>query len=217
MIMRLLIADDHELLRDTLGSFLSHQDDITAVTVGDITQAQQAIASSEPFDLVLLDYGMPGMDALNGLQSILALDNAPPVVLISGMAPHEVVERALRMGIRGFLHKSMPASSLVNALRFMALGERYVPVDFVTGQMSPRTPEPPAPQPAVTNEMAQTLTPRESDVLQALCQGMTNKEIARELRLSEPTIKLHVKTLYRRLGVSNRTQAAMVAQSQGWC
>lgn len=217
MMMRLLIADDHELLRDTLGSFLARQDDIAAVTVGDISEALQAIATSEPFDLVLLDYGMPGMDALNGLQAILSLESAPPVVLISGMAPRDVVERALGMGIRGFLHKSMPAASLVNALRFMALGERYVPVDFMTGLTPARAPEPASPQPAVANELAQTLTPRESDVLQALCQGLTNKEIARQLRLSEPTIKLHVKTLYRRLGVSNRTQAAMVAQSQGLC
>ncbi|MCC5956224.1 MAG: response regulator transcription factor [Natronohydrobacter sp.] len=216
--MRLLIADDHELLRDTLGSFLSQQEDIETVTVGDIAQAQRAIATSDPFDLVLLDYGMPGMKALNGLQAILSLENAPAVVLISGMAPHEVVERALRLGIRGFLHKSMPAASLLNALRFMALGERYVPVDFVIGKAASHDPAaPPAPSSGGTTDFAQTLTPRETEVLQSICQGRTNKEIARELGLSEPTIKLHVKTLYRRLGVSNRTQAAMVAQSKGFC
>ncbi|MCC5966101.1 MAG: response regulator transcription factor [Natronohydrobacter sp.] len=214
--MRLLIADDHELLRDTLGSFLAQQKDIEAVTVGNITEAQQMIATNDPFDLVLLDYGMPGMEALDGLQTILALQDAPAVVLISGMAPHDVVERALRMGIRGFLHKSMPAASLVNALRFMALGERFVPVDFMIGQTAAHSHDapPPAPTPA-KSELAQSLTPREAEVLQALCQGLTNKEIARELGLTEPTIKLHVKTLYRRLGVSNRTQAAMVAQSKG--
>lgn len=218
MLMRLLIADDHELLRDTLGSFLSQQEDIETVTVGDIAQAQRAIATSDPFDLVLLDYGMPGMKALNGLQAILSLENAPAVVLISGMAPHEVVERALRLGIRGFLHKSMPAASLLNALRFMALGERYVPVDFVIGKAASHDPAaPPAPSSGGTTDFAQTLTPRETEVLQSICQGRTNKEIARELGLSEPTIKLHVKTLYRRLGVSNRTQAAMVAQSKGFC
>jgi len=220
MLMRLLIADDHELLRDTLGSFLSQQEDIETVTVGDIAQAQRAIATSDPFDLVLLDYGMPGMKALDGLRAILSLENAPAVALISGMAPHEVVERALRMGIRGFLHKSMPAESLLNALRFMALGERYVPVDFMIGKTaSDDAAAPPAPTSGTpgTTDLAQTLTPRETEVLQSICRGRTNKEIARELGLSEPTIKLHVKTLYRRLGVSNRTQAAMVAQSKGFC
>ncbi|WP_071796121.1 response regulator transcription factor [Natronohydrobacter thiooxidans] len=215
--MRLLIADDHKLLRDTLGSFLAQQEDITTVTVGDITEAQRAIATCGPFDLVLLDYGMPGMEALDGLQSILSQENAPAVVLISGMAPHEVVERALRMGIRGFLHKSMPASSTLNALRFMALGERYVPVDFMMGQAERRDTETALALPPGMRALAQSLTPRETEVLQALCHGHTNKEIARALGLSEPTIKLHVKTLYRRLGVSNRTQAAMVARSQGLC
>lgn len=216
--MRLLIADDHKLLRETLGSFLAQQEDISTVTVGDITEAQRAIASCGPFDLVLLDYGMPGMESLDGLQAILSQENAPAVVLISGMAPHEVVERALQMGIRGFLHKSMPATSTLNALRFMALGERYVPVDFMMCQAERRGAEAAAPPPPPgARELAQSLTPRETEVLQALCHGHTNKEIARALGLSEPTIKLHVKTLYRRLGVSNRTQAAMAAQSQGLC
>ncbi len=213
--MRLLIADDHILLRDTLSSFLARQPDIEVLSVGDTTEAQQAIATRGPFDLVLLDYGMPGMEALDGLQAILARPEAPPVVLISGLAPREVVERAFEMGIRGFLHKSMPAESLLNAIRFMILGERYVPVDFVTEARSDPTVPPSgnaAPLP-----LAESLTRREREVLLALCEGQTNKEIARRLKLSEPTIKLHVKTLYRRLGVANRTQAAMVAREQGIC
>ena len=215
--MRLLIADDHKLLRDTLSSFLAQQEDIEVVSVGDVAEAQQAISESGPFDLVLLDYGMPGMDALNGLNAILAAPDAPPVVLISGFAPHETVERAFQMGIRGFLHKTMNATSLLNAIRFMAKGERFVPVDFVTVGRGSETGSGNYSASTAPISPAENLTQRERQVLTALCAGQTNKEIARALSLSEPTIKLHVKTLCRRLGVNNRTQAAMIAREQGLC
>jgi two-component system nitrate/nitrite response regulator NarL len=210
--MRLLIADDHKLLRDTLSAFLELEQDIRIVTAGDISEATQLIATSESFDLVLLDYDMPGMNGLEGMKSILGMPNAPPVALISGMARRAIVERAFCLGARGFVHKTMTAASLLNAIRFMVLGERYVPVDFLTES-----------EPAIEVQFTSAsqmqdrprLTPRETEVLQALCDGKTNKEIARLLNLSEPTIKLHVKTLCRRLGVTNRTQAVMAALSLG--
>ncbi len=215
--MRLLIADDHKLLRDTLSSFLAQQDDIDVVSVGDVAEAQHAIATAGPFDLVLLDYGMPGMDALAGLSAILSASDAPPVVLISGFATQETVEHAFQMGIRGFLHKTMPATSLLNAIRFMAQGERFVPVDFVTSSPSVEAGTYSAQPRGRAQQLSDGLTDREHQVLMAICEGQTNKEIARRLDLSEPTIKLHVKTLCRRLGVSNRTQAAMVASARGLC
>ncbi|MGY6697068.1 MAG: response regulator [Roseinatronobacter sp.] len=210
--MRLLIADDHKLLRDTLSSYLAQHADIEIVTAAEVSEVIDLIRASEAFDLVLLDYDMPGMQSLQGLRKVIDQDDAPPVALISGIAPHDIVERAFQMGARGFLHKSMPASSLLNAIRFMALGERYIPVDFLTSEQGQLAPLSMTPQ----NDAAK-LTPREAEVLRALCDGLTNKEIARDLQLTEPTVKLHVKTLYRRLGVSNRTQAAMVARTRGLC
>lgn len=217
MTIRLLLADDHQLLRDTLSTFLAQQEDLEVITVGDILEAQEVLARSEPFDLVILDYGMPGMQGLDGLQAILGMETPPATALISGFASRDVVTRAVQMGIRGFLHKSMPAKSLLNAIRFMALGERYVPVDFMTEHAALAIEENAFARAPGPTHLAESLTVREKEVLEALCLGRTNKEIARDLRLSEPTIKLHVKTLYRRLGVSNRTQAAMVARSQGLC
>jgi two-component system nitrate/nitrite response regulator NarL len=209
--MRLLIADDHQLLRDTLGSYLGQQKDIEIVTVGDIEQARDMMRSAPGFDLVLLDYAMPGMEALTGLRIILADEGAPPVALISGMAPRDVVEQAFRMGVRGFLHKSMPATSLLNAIRFMLMGERFIPVDFIVGEAA--APDG-APANLAESPAGVALSKRELQVLAALSNGQTNKEIAREIGLSDATVKLHVKTLYRRLGVSNRTQAAIVARNR---
>lgn len=207
--MRLLIADDHELLRDTLQSFLAAEGEVEIETVGDLDAAIAVIKQGHAFDLVLLDYAMPGMAGLDGLQRILNMPDAPPVALISGLAARAIAENAIAMGARGFVTKSMPARSLLNAIRFMVAGERFLPVDIAM------THTPPALGTGQDLGRAVSLTPRELEVLIALCDGKTNKEIARELGLREPTIKLHVKTLYRRLGASNRTQAAMIARSAG--
>lgn len=209
--MRLLIADDHELLRDTLGNFLQQQDGIDICTVGDLDSAIDRLDSGALFDLILLDYTMPGMHGLDGLKLLLDRPDAPPVALISGVADIGIALDAMRLGAQGFLQKSIPAKSLLNAIHFMVAGERYLSVDEILqhfeahGGILPVAEEP----------TSVSLTPRETQVLAALCDGQTNKEIARKLNLSEPTIKLHVKTLYRRLGATNRTQAAMIARDLG--
>ncbi|MFN4058449.1 MAG: response regulator [Roseinatronobacter sp.] len=210
--MRLLLADDHELVRDTLASFLSRDNVAEIVAVGDLAGALTALDAQTPFDLVMLDYAMPGMDGLAGLTKVLQHPNVPPVALLSGFATATIALDALAQGARGFLTKSMPARALLHAIRLMLEGERFVPVDVMLSfPVAPATPAPEASTPA----RQMSLTARELEVLVALCNGKTNKEIARDLGLREPTIKLHVKTLYRRLGASNRTQAAMIARSAG--
>lgn len=202
--MRILIADDHDLLRDTLELWLK-QEKIDVSSAQDLPSAMAAVTSSPPFDLILLDYGMPGMNGLIGLEAALANGKGARVALMSGIATREVAEQALEMGASGFLPKTLPAKSLVNAVRFMAMGEKYAPVDFMTA----------APEETVANPMAEKLSPREAQVLKGLCEGKSNKEIARDLGLQEPTVKLHMKTLYRKIGAHNRTQAAMLAKEAG--
>lgn len=203
--MRVLIADDHDLLRDTLVSFLAQQGGIETVTAADLPAAVTAIKAEGPFELVLLDYGMPGMNGLEGLRRVMALGGGQRVALISGTAQRDVAEEALALGAAGFLPKTLPAKRLVNAVRFMAMGEQYAPVDFLTA-----TEEAPPAHP-----LAQRLSARELQMLEGLCAGKSNKEIARDLSLTEPTIKLHMKTLYRKLDAHNRTQAALIAKEAG--
>ncbi len=202
--MRVLIADDHDLLRDTLELWF-RQEKIEVATARDLDGALAAVATQEPFDLILLDYGMPGMNRLDGLQQALDGARGARVALMSGIAPREVAEKALEMGAAGFLPKTLPAKSLVNAVRFMAMGEQYAPIDFMTtaAEVTP------------VNPLAAKLTPRELDMLKKLCEGKANKEIARDLGIQEPTVKLHMKTLYRKIGAHNRTQAAMIAKEAG--
>jgi two-component system, NarL family, nitrate/nitrite response regulator NarL len=203
--MRILIADDHELLRDVLRSYLEAEGGFTVETVADLPAALEAIAvAAPPFDLVVLDYGMPGMDGYDGLDQALAASHGRPVALMSGLAPQGVAERVLASRAAGYLPKTLPARSLVNAIRFMAAGETYMPLDLHRPSQTP-------------DASPSGLSPRELQVLGGLCAGHANKEIARDLGLREPTIKLHVKLLCRKLGARNRTHAAMIARERSLC
>jgi DNA-binding NarL/FixJ family response regulator len=149
---------------------------------------------------------MPGMNGLAGLRTMRALQAGKPVAILSGSAPRHVAEQAINEGAAGFLPKTMSTKSLLAAARFMADGEIYAPILRQT-----------EPDPVVPTVADAQLTPREMDVLRRICRGLANKEIARELALQEVTVKLHVKTLYRKIDARNRTHAAMIAKEAGVC
>lgn len=200
-MLRVLIADDHDLLRDTLIAFLGAEEGIELGSASTFDEARIRILEDDPYNLVLLDYKMPGMHGLDSLSEALAMKGGQRVALISGQATREIAEQALALGAAGFIPKTLPAKSLVNAVKFMAMGEQYAPIDFMT-----------TPDETEAHPIAKRLTKRELEVLQGLTAGKSNKEIARDLDLTEPTIKLHMKTLYRKLEVNNRTQAAVIAR-----
>ena len=202
--MRILIADDHDLLRDTLVMYLEVSGDFQIRAASTYEQARDMISTEERFDLVLLDFNMPGMQGIATLREAMALDGGQRVALISGEASREIAEEALEIGAAGFVPKTLPAKSLVNAVRFMVMGEQYAPIDFMT-----------AAHEVESNPLADKLSQRELQVLKGLTEGKSNKEIARDLDLQEPTVKLHVKTLYRKVGAANRTQAALIAREAG--
>lgn len=202
--MKVLIADDHELVLDTVVAFIETAGGIDVSTAQSYDEVPAKVAAEGPFDLVMLDLNMPGMNGLSGLERAIKLDGAMRVALFTGDASRSLAEQAIELGAAGFVPKTLPAKSLVNAIRFMAMGEQYLPAGLMTAEETKSE-----------HPLAKKLTEREQQVLKGLTEGKSNKEIARDLDLSEPTIKLHVKTLYRKVGASNRTQAALIAREAG--
>ncbi len=202
--MKILLADDQELVRDTIAAFLRQEDGLTVEVARDFHTALELVRSLGAFDLVLLDYTMPGMNGLSGLAIMKKQQGTKPVAIISGTAPRSIAEQALSEGAAGFRPKSMSTRSLLAAVRFMAAGEIYAPISLMTDRDT---------QPIAV--AGAQLTSRELDVLKRLCRGLANKEIARELDLQEVTVKLHIKTLYRKIAAKNRTHAAMIAKEAG--
>lgn len=197
----ILIADDHDLVRDTIAAYLGAQDDFETFTASDLEQALDIMAGVDSIDLVILDYNMPGMNGLAGLIQVKRDYPTVKTVLMSGVANREVASSAMTNGADGFFPKSLNASSMINALKFVLSGERYVPFEFLASTRETRAPA----------EFA-ALSRREMQTLEQLCTGLSNKEIAIKLGIREVTVKLHVKNVLAKLGVSNRTQAALLAK-----
>ena len=194
--MRILIADDHDLVRETIGAFLQAEGMTEVFTAATLEEAINIADEHGSFDLVLLDYNMPGMNSLDGLAKMKQANDGRPVALLSGNAPRAVAEEAIKAGAAGFVPKTMGSKSMISAVKFMAAGEIFAPFHFMQQDDS----------------KVGDLSERETDVLRGICEGKSNKEIARDLDLQEVTIKLHVKTLSRKLNARNRTHAAMIAR-----
>lgn len=201
--MRILLADDHDLVRETLAAFLVAEGFREVQSVSTLEQALAAIAGDGVFDLVLLDYNMPGMHGLEGLARAKALAPYTPVAIISGTTQRDLAEASLRAGAAGFVPKTLASRAMVAAVQVMAKGETFAPITLLQPEAQP------------AGGPLASLTRRETDVLRGICAGKSNKEIARDLELQEVTVKLHVKTLSRKLGAKNRTHAAMIARDAG--
>ncbi len=197
--MRILIADDHDLVREAIGAFLIAEGDCEVVTVGTLTEAIKVVKEQGAFDLVMLDYNMPGMNGLEGLQKMIAANEGNPVAILSGTTTKTLAEEAFSLGAAGFVPKTLGAKSMISAARFMVAGEIYAPFNFMQKK---------------DDASGDLFTNRELEVLHGICRGQSNKEIARDHNLQEATVKLHAKTLSRKLGAKNRTHAAMIARDR---
>lgn len=199
--MKLLLADDHDLVRDSVAAYLRNEGFEDVITSASVDQTIEILQADSAFDLILLDYQMPGMNGLKGLEQLLSDYPGVPIAIISGAASAEVARRAIECGAVGFVPKSLPAKSIAGAVHIMVSGTVFAPFEFMSQkEVKPET----------------GLTSRETEVLRGLCEGKANKEIALDLGLSEVTIKLHVRTLGRKLEARNRTHAAMIAREMGW-
>ena len=212
--MRILIAEPTELFLEGLKVVLQRLDKRVSVTAcHDFAEALERTKSAE-FDLVVLDRGLPGMDGIAGVEVFRAYFPAPRLVVLADDVRRAEVREALRHGAAGFLPKSIGADAFLSAIRLVLSGESYVPAGLLTAE---RLSGPGAdPAGIAAAEAFEALTGRESDVLEQLLEGLTNKVIGRALHVQEITVKLHLRGVYRKLGVKNRAQAVAHTLGAGW-
>jgi DNA-binding NarL/FixJ family response regulator len=204
-VIRLVLADDHAVVRQGLRTFLDLQDDIEVVA--EASDGEEAVAATlrlDP-DVVLLDLVMPGLDGLGALRRLR--EHPARVIVLTSFGDDEKLFAALRGGAAGYLLKDVEPADLVRAIRSAHAGQ---------------SPLSPAVATRIVEEVAHggaaapgALTPRERDVLTLIARGRSNKVIARELGVAEKTVKTHVGHILAKLGVNDRTQAALYAVREG--
>jgi two-component system, NarL family, nitrate/nitrite response regulator NarL len=201
--MKLLIADDHSLVREGLKIVLADLAPNTHITAVDsLPTAIDAVRREGKFDLAMLDLNMPGM---NGTASISDFSDACPllpIIILSGSENAADVNGALAKGAMGYIPKSSSPQVMISAIQLVMAGGIYVPSLMMTERTSGARRQ-------------YQLTPRQIDVLKSLALGKSNKEIARDLTISEGTVKSHIDAILGELAARNRTHAVIVAQQAG--
>lgn len=204
--MRVLLADDHDLVRDGIQAYLEARLPAIEVVTASNFQGALALARVAPrFDLVLLDLRMPGMDGAAGVERMrMTLPDVPMAILSGYPCPPELSQVLARLHV-SFLPKTLSGDALVSLLIEAADGEISPPSANGEGTGSDQDP----------TADVRPLTRREREVLSHLSLGLSNKEIARRLAIEEVTVRLHLRGIFRKLGVHNRTQAVRHALDHG--
>ncbi len=200
--MKVVIADDHRLMLEGIRTALEGSDDVEIVGEAHTGSQVLPLVRREAPDVVLLDIRMPGMDGLTCIELIRKRHPKVKVVVLSVFADNEHIQGALKRGASGYIVKSINPFDLPGALRQAVEGTVYNAVGF---------PE----QTEDTMARSAGLTEREIAILKAVARGLSNGAIARELWVTEQTVKFHLTNIYRKLGVSNRTEAARYAYQHG--
>jgi two-component system nitrate/nitrite response regulator NarL len=193
--VKLLVIDDHPVVLEGLVALLRHSEpSLTVLQAQSAADGLEILHANEYISAVLLDLAMPG---LSGVDAIDAFRNARPdlaIIVISARETANEVRQALAHGARGFIPKSSRPQTLLAAVRLVLGGEIYVPPAILG--------------PEASQDRSPKLTPRQLEILDALSEGSSNKDIAAMFGLAEKTVKAHVSAIFRALGVVNRTQAA---------
>ncbi|QCR42715.1 DNA-binding response regulator [Curtobacterium sp. SGAir0471] len=206
--MRVLLVDDHALVRQGLRSVLATTTDCDVVgEAGTGEDAVERAASLHP-DVVVMDLSMPGAGGVEATRVIRTTMPAVRVLVLTTFSDDDRVRAALAAGATGYLLKDATPEEVIAAVRSTARDE--VPVDpRVARALLPGTPVP-------VRDRGPDLPPRERDVLVRIARGLSNRQIATELGIAERTVKVHVGSLFRRIGVADRTSAALWARDHGW-
>jgi DNA-binding NarL/FixJ family response regulator len=214
--MKILVVDDHPLIREAVQGVIARlEPGATVHAVGD-SEKGFAIAEREPdLDLVLLDLNVPGLSGIPGLKAWRSRCPDVPVVVLSSAEDRATVLAAIGAGAAGFIPKSSPNEVMLSALRLVLAGGKYLPPEALAPvePLDAKAARKPGPRALSLETLG--LTDRQAQVLKLVAEGKPNKLICRELGLAERTVKAHISAVFRALGVTTRTQAALAAAKLG--
>lgn len=227
--MRVLIADDHRLIIEGVKLKLRELgDDVQFVEAETVKELHQRLEESPQPDVALIDMAMPGAEGVEHIKAAVAAMRDPdddtgsrgrPVIVLSGTEDPSAIRHVLDLGVQGYIPKSSPPDVILNAVRLVVGGGIYVPPEAMKSAAATVTPTfsfSHANDGLTTKErLATVLTDRQIDVLKLLAKGRPNKLIARELQISEGTVKIHLAAIFRALHVRNRLEALVAAQHLG--
>ncbi len=199
--LKIVIADDHKLLADAVSSMLGGERGFETSCCYDLESLLELLGRGK-FDVILLDLKMPGMSGLDSVAQVVSAARDGYVVLFTGQVDRHVLDKALELGVRGLIAKTMPLRSLGSIIELISSGQIFVPVgaDF----------------PGSTTDLKNNhgLNDKELYVLRLAADGMTNKEIAREMGATEVIVKMHMRSICRKLGARNRAHAAIISRER---
>lgn len=207
-IIRVLLVDDHQVVRRGLRTFLEIQDDIEVV--GEAADGAEGVARAEEMrpDVVLMDIKMPGTDGIEALRRLRELDNPAKVLIVTSFTEQRTVVPALRAGASGYVYKDVDPDALAGAIRSVHAGHVLLQPEVAGALLAQEDA-------GGGTGRGSTLTDREREVLGLIADGRSNREIARALVLSEKTVKTHVSNILMKLDLADRTQAALWAVRHG--
>ena len=197
-VTRILLADDHKLVAEAVASLLKITGQFNVDTAETFPEAILRLTDNAAYDIVMLDLRMPGLTGLDDIRKVVKRAGAGHVVLFSANADPHTLKRAMEIGVRGLIPKTMPIQSLVSVLRLIESGEIFVPASV--GELkSAKGPQ-------------DKLSDIELYVLRFAANGLTNKQIANDMDQSETIIKMHMRAICRKLGARNRAHAAVIGR-----
>jgi two-component system nitrate/nitrite response regulator NarL len=216
MPIRILVVDDHTLFRRGLSALLSR--DSRVVVVGDAADASEAQRRAQELqpDLILLDNHLPGVNGIDALPGLREVAPKAKILMLTVSEDAADLAAALRSGAAGYLLKNIEGDALIHAILQSVQGQSVI-ANEMTGKLvaaylgASGTDEPVVPPPSPLA----ALSPREHEILRGISKGLSNKEIGRDLGIAETTVKIHVQSILRKLGVSTRVHAAVIATEIG--
>ena len=215
-MLKLMVVEDHALVREGMVRLLSQiEPDVSVIEAGDFEAALNALDNEDEVDLVLLDLALPGIDGFSGLDILRRRYPAMPVAVVSAFDDTPTVTRVMNLGASGFIPKAYSGDALLAAIREVLAGNLYRP--NATSTSTQRLGDV---APMATNKIAVKpdevgLTDRQAQVLALMMRGLSNRDIADQLGLSEGTVKIHATAVFKALGVNSRTQALVAAARYG--